>query len=662
MAFEFLRYPAVSCPLHPPFSIDSLNTPLPDSTIATILNLLSREENFVFLETSKTTAEERRSLLFTKPVAQLSFHADQAPHAFFAKAQGYLDQGYFLAGWFAYEFGYALEPVLMHYLPALGSRPLARLGVYPPPLILDQAQPWPDTHPPLPLGAGPCPSLGSYQLTDLTLNLAEAEYQQRLARIKEYIVAGDTYQVNYTIKLLFAFAGSPEALYLDLRRNQPVSYGAYLHLDGERVLSCSPELFFRKQGLRCQVRPMKGTAGRGRTVAEDGRLAAALQADPKNRSENVMIVDLLRNDLGRISTMGGVEMTSLFQVESYATLHQMTSTITGQLDGQISLAELFKALFPCGSVTGAPKIRTMEIIHELEAGPRGVYTGAIGYLAPNGDALFNVPIRTVVLNGNRGEMGIGSGIVHDSNPEAEWRECLLKGRFLTEPRPAFQLIETILWQRQTGFWLLEQHLARLSASAAYFDYPLDRAVIAERLQRDALAWGEETVKVRILLHQDGRLAINTAPCAPPLALDLPLLRATGPDLPRVIMSPRTTDSSSPFLFHKTTCRDLYTSERQRAVALGYEEVLFANERGEITEGSITNILIRQGDRLFTPPVGSGLLAGVCRDYLLRRHPGVVCEQVLRQEDLLAADAIYVTNSVRGVVQVRLCSAQGDAAD
>ena len=653
MAFEFLRYPAVSCPLHPPISIDSLNTPLPDSTIATILNMLSREENFVFLETSKTTAEERRSLLFTKPVAQLSFHADQAPHAFFAKAQGYLDQGYFLAGWFAYEFGYALEPVLMHYLPALGNRPLARLGVYPPPLILDHAQPWPGTHPPLPLSAGPCPPLGSYQLTDLTLSLAEAEYQQRLARIKEYIVAGDTYQVNYTIKLLFAFAGSPEALYLDLRRNQPVSYGAYLNLDGERVLSCSPELFFRKQGLRCQVRPMKGTAGRGRTAAEDGRLAAALQADPKNRSENVMIVDLLRNDLGRISTMGGVEMTSLFQVESYATLHQMTSTITGHLPAATRIAPLFKALFPCGSVTGAPKIRTMEIIHELENGVRGVYTGAIGFIAPSGEATFNVPIRTIELNGSRGEMGIGSGIIHESGPEQEWRECLLKGRFLSDPAPAFCLIETLLWQPDSGYWLLREHLERLAASAAYFRYAFSQPELMARLDRLAMDFAASPMRVRLTLAKSGQIEISASPCAAPAAITWPMPQPAQSELPRVIFSPEATDPSSTWLFHKTTLRKLYDTERQQALAAGFYEVLFTNTRGEVTEGSITTIFVQQQGDLLTPPMECGLLPGVFRRYLLEHAPLPVREAILTRQDLARAEAIFVGNSVRGLVQVRL---------
>ena len=630
-----------------------MNTPLPDPTIDAILGFLSSEQEFVFLETSKTTAEERTSLLFTRPRAQLSLNAGQPVEPFFREAQAYLDQGYFLAGWFAYEFGYALEPTLHPFLPPLGERPLARLGVYPAPLIFSHAAPWPENGPPLPWAGPPSPPFGEYRLDNLRPNLSEVEYRQALARIKEYIAAGDTYQVNYTLKLLFDFTGSPESLYLALRRNQPVSYGAYLNLGGERLLSFSPELFFRKSGLRCQVKPMKGTSGRGRTLAEDAHLALALRQDPKNRSENVMIVDLLRNDLGRISSMGGVEVASLFDVETYATLHQMTSTISGRMTAPVGLAELFKALFPCGSVTGAPKIRTMEIIRELESGPRGVYTGAIGYLAPSGDAVFNVPIRTVVLSGQHGEMGIGSGIVHDSDPQSEWQECLLKGRFLTQPRPDFQLIETILWQRHSGFWLLERHLARLANSAAYFDFPVDPEAVVRHLEAESKAWETEAVKVRLLLHQDGRLRLEATPCPPPACLDLPAPRPSGPDLPRVCLSPRPTDSSSPFLFHKTTRRDLYSSERQQAVAQGCYEVLFANERGEITEGSISNLLIRQGDHLLTPPLGCGLLAGVCREHLLATHPGLIREQVLSRADLLAAEAIYLVNSLRGVVQVRL---------
>ena len=250
-------------------------------------------------------------------------------------------------------------------------------------------------------------------------------------------------------------------------------------------------------------------------------------------------------------------------------------------------------------------------------------------------------------------MGIGSGIVHDSDPEGEWRECLLKGRFLSHPRPDFQLIETILWQRDTGFWLLERHLARLAASARYFDYPADLGTIGQKLQAASASWEEQAVRVRLLLHQDGRIEISAEPCAPPSLLDLPTPGTPAGDLPRIVISDETTDSRWPFLYHKTSRRDLYNRERRQAVAQGYYEVLFSNEKGEITEGSITNVLIRQGQEFFTPPLDCGLLAGVCRDHLLSLHPGLIRERPLQREDLLAADAVYLVNSVRGVVQVSL---------
>jgi len=631
-----------------------LNTPLAKSIVDALLSYLSAEKDFVFLDTSKTTPAENRSLLFTKPVAKITFKANQEARTFFDTAQTYLNQGYYLAGWLAYEFGYALEPTLAPLLASLGDIPLAHIGVYPEPFIVDHASPWQDA-PPLPFEGCAGQPLPQHQITNIRPTLSQTEYCAVIARIKEYIEAGDTYQVNYTLKLLFDFNGSPESLYRDLRSSQPVSYGAYMDLGDSRILSFSPELFFRKSGHHCQVRPMKGTMPRGRTLNEDRQFAAALQKDAKNRSENIMIVDLLRNDLGRLSTMGGVEINSLFTVETYASLHQMTSTITGRVGDHVGLAELFKALFPCGSVTGAPKIRTMEIIHELEPQPRGVYTGGIGYIAPTGDAVFNVPIRTLVLTGNRGEMGIGSGIVHDSSPEAEWQECLLKGNFLTSPRPDFQLIETILWQRQTGFWLLDRHLARLCASASYFDYPLDPKAIEQQLNEAVNTTDAKALKVRLLLHQDGTSKTSASPCDTPSALDLTMLPAATDKsaLPKITVSKQATDSRWPFLYHKTTRRELYTSERLDALAQGYLEVVFTNEKGEITEGSINNILIRQGQQLLTPPIGCGLLAGVCREYLLERHPSLIAEKIVYPADLLSADAIYLINSICGIVEVSL---------
>jgi len=632
-----------------------VNRPIPNPLLDSLLDQLSAEKDFVFLETSKPTTSEHQSLLFTNPTDTLSFRVGQDLQTFFDKAQAALDQGFYLAGWFAYEFGYALEPTLLPLLAARVDGPLAELGVYAAPRCFEhgqQRQPMGQA-PAAGEDAGPTATPAPFAIADLRPSLSRADYLGGLQRVKAYIEAGDTYQVNYTLKLLFDFAGSPEALYRTLRRNQPVCYSAYLALGDRRILSFSPELFFRKDGSLCQVRPMKGTMPRGRTPDEDRAIAATLAADPKNRCENVMIVDLLRNDLGRLSSLGGVAMTSLFTVETYATLHQMTSAISGKVDRQISLRQLFSALFPCGSVTGAPKIRTMEIIAELEPSPRGVYTGAIGYLAPGGDAVFNVPIRTLVLSGNRGEMGIGSGIVYDSNPEAEWQECLLKGKFLSEPRPDFQLIETILWQEGSGFWLLDRHLARLSESAGYFGYPLDLHQVEQRL-RQAILPSASTQKLRLLLANDGAIEVSASPCPPPAARDFSELSPSGDQaaLPQITISPRVIDSRGPWPYHKTTHREFLNGERQRALDQGFAEVIFTNERGEVTEGGISNLVLRQGGKLVTPKVSCGLLAGVCRAHLLANHPEMI-EKTLRPDDLAHAEAIYLTNSIRGIIEVRL---------
>lgn len=629
--------------------------PLPDIALSRILTRLATEDEYVFLETTRTTAEENRSLLFLNPLRYLSCFPGDDPLFFFRQAEEALAQGFYLAGWMAYELGFLFEPALGGKLPAKPNQPLARFGVFPPPLVFDHCsgkftpadQGWPA--PPV---AGP---EQDYTVHDLHPNMAQADYVAAIHRIKEYIETGDTYQVNFTLKLLFTLKGSPEALYGALRRNQSVSYGACIRSGNQRIMSFSPELFFRKEATgRCTVRPMKGTIRRGRDHNEDKELALFLQNDEKNRSENIMIVDLLRNDLGRICTPGTIATPSLFDIETYETLHQMTSTVTGLLAGETSLFTLMKALFPCGSVTGAPKIRTMEIIQELEAGPRGVYTGAIGYMAPDGQATFNVPIRTIQLSGSSGEMGIGSGVVYDSDPQLEWQECLLKGRFLTHPLPPFLLIETILWLPEQGYWLLDLHLERLCASASFLLFFCDRPQVETALDELARSFSATPQRVRLTLAKDGAIACTASACEAPA----PLATASPPrenkaELPRVIFSRSQTDPASPYLYHKTTLRDLYDKERHKALAAGYYEVLFKNNRGEVTEGSISNIFIRKGATLFTPPLASGLLNGVLRRYILSHSPLPVQEALLHQRDIEEADALFVGNSIRGLVQVRL---------
>lgn len=645
-------------------------TPFSQSRIRSLLEQLAGERDFVLLETARCTAEEHRSYLFRQPLARLVCRAGDAPAPFFAAMDGWLDRGYYLAGFFAYEFGYLLEPALRPCLslpqPLNSLAALADLGVYPPPRVSDHETGGAQEQPPEPWflpSAGGEPD-ATDRVGNIRLSMDRERYVAAIERIKRHIESGDTYQVNFALRLLFDFTGSDSALYQALRRNQSVSYGAFLKSGERRILSFSPELFFRKTARTLTVRPMKGTARRGATTAEDRSIRGLLQADAKNRSENVMIVDLLRNDLGRICRPGQVRTLSLFEVDTYESLHQMTSTVTGELAGPESgpgvVEEILRALFPSGSVTGAPKIRTMQIIRELETGPRGVYTGAIGFIAPNRDMVFNVPIRTLVLDGDRGEMGIGSGVVSGSDPLAEWAECRLKGRFLIHPAPDFRLIESLLWLPESGFWLLDLHRRRLAESAAYFQFAHDPEKVAVALaaaEKELAESGPETPRrVRLTLDKEGTVAVSYAECAPPRATALPdpatITPADEAGCPAVTLSPLATDPASPFLHHKTTLRDLYDGERQRAAAAGFLEVLFANDRGELTEGSISNIVLLRDGVYRTPPLASGLLNGVCRQSLLADPRRPVVEEVLSATDLDTATALFVVNSVRGVVRVR----------
>ena len=637
--------------------------PLSEKLLDHILTHLSDKEHFVFMETSKPSETDRQSLLFVDPIATLSCNYSDCCDIFFKKAQNYLNQGYFLAGWFAYEFGYLLEPVFTDFLKppqptfqcsnSIANRTLATLGVFKPPIIFNHQDGRFSPEPPFSEQQICLDLENKYTIANIRTSLSKKDYLKNLSRIKSYIKAGDTYQVNYTLKLLFDFSGSPESLYKTLHYNQPVAYSAYLKLANERIISFSPELFFKKLQSQCVVRPMKGTMSRGRTLTEDQQKADRLRNDPKNRSENVMIVDLLRNDLGRLSKMGSVKMNSMFDVETYATLHQMTSTISGQLrDGQ-GLSDLFQALFPCGSVTGAPKIRTMEIIHELEQQTRGVYTGGIGFFSPDGNATFNVPIRTIVINEGKGEMGIGAGIVDDSDPESEWQECLLKGQFLSRPKPDFQIIETILWEQDKGFWLFDKHLNRMASSAEYFGYPFNKKSIEERLYSSISSDSKnQPQRHRILLFRDGTIETSTIACDTAKSTTLISQEPKG-SLPKIKISQQKTDSSTVALFHKTTMRQTYDSERQSALDAGYQEVFFVNENNNLTEGSISNIIIKKGAFYYTPPAKCGLLAGVFREYLLEQYPEILFKKLLSPEDLTDADAIYMANSVRGLVQVSL---------
>jgi para-aminobenzoate synthetase/4-amino-4-deoxychorismate lyase len=631
-----------------------------DPDLAKLLNFLARQEEFVFLDTSRPDHENVESLLFLEPVDRLICRVGENLDNYLAGLQERLTNGFYLAGWVGYEFGAMLEGKI----GTNNSRPpgdqlvLADLGVFLKPYRFDHHT----AENNFPFEPDSELTEGTYVISDLRPNMTKEEFLKVLNQVQQYIIAGDTYQVNYTMKLLFDFDGSAEMLYSVLRKNQSVAYSAYIRNGEERTLSFSPELFFRKKNDEITVRPMKGTASKGRNSAEEQRNSSELHYDIKNRSENVMIVDLLRNDLARLMHGHGesrVFVDSLFDVESYESLLQMTSTIkaksasSAMLD--LKLTELFRALFPCGSITGAPKIRTMQIIDELEKERRGVYTGAIGYFGPDGSAVFNVPIRTIRLQGSYGEMGIGAGITHDSIPEEEWNESLLKGRFLTHSQPDFQLFETILWRPDTGYWLLEEHLNRLENGAQFFKFSCDLQTVRGQLCLEKAIFKEGCYRVRLVLAKDGRVSLTAVPCDAPVLTRLPLdpPQDDVSDCAIVNFSPHKVDAESPWRFHKTTMRKLYDAEYKQARKDGLFDYIFCNSTGEVTEGCITNIVIYSEGKYLTPPVASGLLPGVMREHLLADSAVPVVEKVLTEQDVRSAEALWLCNSVRGLVRVRM---------
>jgi len=483
-------------------------------------------------------------------------------------------------------------------------------------------------------------------LANIRANVSEDRFVDAIGRIRDYIAAGDTYQVNYTYRLHFDAFGSPFALYQRLRARQPVPYGALIGFDdGRAVLSLSPELFVRKQGALLTARPMKGTAPAATDDAENARRAAALAADPKNRAENLMIVDLLRNDIGRIAATGSVEVPKLFEVTRFSSVLQMTSTVQARLRPGATLQDIFAALYPCGSITGAPKRRTMEIIAELEPEARGIYTGAIGWFAPDGDFCLNVPIRTLTLQApdhgvRKGVMGVGAGIVYDSEAHDEFAECQLKARFLTGLSNDFELFETMHATRETGVRHLERHVQRLAASAHYFGFRWDegaaRACVAQACQ--ALPAGQPH-RLRLAMNAAGAFAAQSGPLAP-------LQEPVG-----VLLSADATDSGDLFLRHKSSIRTRYDAAWKAAEARGAFDTLFFNERGELTEGGRSNVFIRLDGVWITPPLSTGILPGVMRAVLLESWGAQ--ERVVTREMLLAAQEIVLCNALRGALRARL---------
>lgn len=549
----------------------------------------------------------------------------QEPARVFAAVADALAAGHHVAGWLGYELGHALEGSGRNILAAAGD--CGWLGVF--------GEPDRRTFESLRrefAGAAYARLPGVFA--------PDAErYAADVNSILDHIRRGDVYQVNYTGELSFGFSGAGLGLFLDLLAAHPVPHAAYLRLPDRELLSLSPELFFSLEDGRITTKPMKGTAPREEDPAADRAAGEGLAACEKNRAENLMIVDLLRNDLGRIAVPGSIKVRELWSVETYATVYQLTSRIEARLREGVTCGEMIAALFPCGSVTGAPKLRAMQLIASLEQRERGVYTGAIGWFGPGGRASFNVAIRTLVLRDNRATLGAGGGIVHDSVPDAEYREALLKTRFLDHaPGAAYELVETMLWDK--GYFLLEGHLARLAASAAALGFAHDGGRIREALAGLGATLPEaDRHRIRLLLSRDGALRLE----------QMPLAAATSAET--VALWPEPVPSGDPFLRHKTTWRPWYAAAATRLAESGLADYLFVNERGELTEGSISTLFLEKDGVLYTPPVSCGLLPGVFRATRLGSRQAR--ERILLPGELTAADAVYIGNSVRGLRRVRL---------
>lgn len=536
-------------------------------------------------------------------------------------------RGLHAAGFLTYEASEGLEPGAWTR-PAGGESPRLWFGLFEryrhiadvPALLPDPAGAWAGTPQPW---------------------ITRDQYGEQIARVAALIEAGDIYQANLTFRAWVRHAGSPAALYALLRGRAAAGYGALVSTGEQWLLSFSPELFFSVESGRLTARPMKGTAVRGATEAEDRALAERLASDPKQRAENLMIVDLMRNDLSRVARAGSVAVPQLFHVERYPTVHQMVSTVTAELNEGLDAVDALSALFPCGSITGAPKVRAMQVIGEVEGAARNIYTGAIGRLDANGDAMFNVAIRTLMLDptSDAAVLGLGSGVVADSQAEEEWQECLAKGAFVTAGETPFDLIETMAFDADSGIPLLERHLARMKASAQLFGFAFDRHMVRNELQAATFRLSRAT-RVRLLLARSGAIAIGIAPMP-----ETP----SGPV--EVALMPLGVAPDDFRLRHKTSRRDVYARHPQAF------ETAYLDPDGFLTEGSFTSLFVERSGTLVTPPLGRGLLPGVLRAELI--ESGRAVEGDLRAEDL--AGGFFIGNAVRGLVSA-VTFAQRSIAD
>jgi para-aminobenzoate synthetase/4-amino-4-deoxychorismate lyase len=564
--------------------------------------------------------------LYARPVRVVEAHGSDEAAGCFEQLRQAAAAGLHAAGFMAYEFGYCLEARLagLHRPGEADGPPLLWFGLFESCRSIPGAEM---------MALLPDPA-GAFATRPRPL-IERAEYDAALARVQEHIAAGDLYQANLTFQAEVRVAGSPAALYAAIRGRAAAGHGGLAFTGRDWLLSFSPELFFTLEDGRVTTRPMKGTAARGPTPEADRAAVVSLLADPKQRAENLMIVDLLRNDLSRVARPGTVQVPALFEAETYPTLHQMTSTVTARLEEGVDPVRLIEAIFPCGSITGAPKIRAMELLAGLEAEPRGAYTGALGWIGPEGDAAFNVAIRTLTMRAGdgRARIGLGSGIVADSEVGDEWRECLAKGAFVQDRR-RFDLIETMRFDPHTGIAELDRHLARMKASAEALGFAFDRHDARNELQAATFRLREPR-KLRLMLARSGAIAIETRPLPPtpaePVSVALAALPVAADDFR---------------LRHKTSDRDFYDEARR---AGGCFETLFHDADGFLTEGSFTSLFVERDGVLITPPLARGLIPGVLRARLIE-------DGEAREGDLVAGDlagGFFLGNAARGLIEAEL---------
>ena len=488
------------------------------------------------------------------------------------------------------------------------------------------------------------PSLESHADSSFVISEWEPQidgrrYREAIHSIKSYIERGDTYQVNFTFPLRGYVAGDSFSCFRAIAQSQGAAYSAYLDIGSHRILSFSPELFVERRGNNLITRPMKGTLSRGRWLEEDRNRAHQLQASPKDRAENVMIVDLLRSDLGKIAETGSVDVPELFAVENLSRVLQMTSTVTAVQGPGVTIVDILCALFPCGSVTGAPKTRSMAIIEELEREPREIYTGAIGLLAPDGNATFSVAIRTLVVDGQSGAatFNVGGAITWDSTTDGEYEESCLKAKFLTQPWPNFELLETIELNDGT-YSLLDRHLTRVRASAQYFGFRWNESRVSTALDDACKSHPLGRWRARLIVERTGKAGVEVHPLERDREMPLAVKFATCP-----------VDDLDPLLFHKTTARSRYDTELERCQPC--DDVIFWNCRDEVTESTIANVVVFTEGKHWTPPREAGLLAGTLREELVSK--GELFERTITKSELEHLGTFALINSVRGWMQAEL---------